>query len=299
MVETVDVDCLRDELSVSLLDHVHNLLLDKVEILSVASRSAADDVVDLDIIFLLAEASTVHGIGEFDEDRVLLHDPLDMLTTDANDTLVVLIRHVERDGSRHLLLDQVESVFSGLVLCTTNYNVKVVLVEAIEHDLHAAVAHNLVDLAVLLAADEFFVLVCKLNLDTHVVLRLLHEWDVANHHQSSSHGIVRSIDMKVELLEADFSARIDANVREHGTDIGCGGRTLRRIRMSDEPRSTVELPSLFVVSIGDSASRSCNLQEPSIRAQCARRAGHLCPGREQRLAGHQEEEAKCTSRWSQ
>jgi hypothetical protein len=88
------------------------------------------------------------------------------------------------------LLDKVQTVLRGLVLGATDNNVEIVLVESVKHDLHTAVAHDLVNLAVLLTADEFFVLVGKLDLHAHVVLRLLHEWDVADHHQSSPNSIV-------------------------------------------------------------------------------------------------------------
>jgi hypothetical protein len=190
MVQTIDVDRLGDKFSISLLDHIHDLLLDKIEVLGVTGWRTTDDVVNLDVVFLLAVAATVHGVRKLHKDRVLLHNALNVLTTDTNDALVVLVRHVERDGRRHLLFDQIEAVLRGLVLGTTNYNVEVVFVESVKHDLHTAVAHDLVDLAVLLTTDEFFVLVGKLNLHTHVVLRLLHEWDVADHHQSSSNSIV-------------------------------------------------------------------------------------------------------------
>ena len=78
------------------LNHVHDFLLDEIETLCIARGGAADDIVHLDIIVLLANSAAVHCIGEFDEDRVLLHDALDVLATNANDTLVVLIRDMER-----------------------------------------------------------------------------------------------------------------------------------------------------------------------------------------------------------
>jgi hypothetical protein len=95
VVETVNGNRLGHELSIDLLDHVHDLLLDKLQVVGVTRRSAADDVVNLDVIVVLANATTVHGVGELDEDRVLLHDALDVLATNANDALVVLVRHVE------------------------------------------------------------------------------------------------------------------------------------------------------------------------------------------------------------
>lgn len=61
-----------------------------------------------------------------------------MLSADPNDTLVILVRHMERDGGRHFLFDKVEPVFGGLVLTAYNVNVEVVFVEAIKDDLDVA-----------------------------------------------------------------------------------------------------------------------------------------------------------------
>lgn len=235
MIQPIDIDGLGDELRIGLLDHIHDLLLDKVQVLGIAGRRAADDIVDLDVVFLFTVASTVHSVGELDEDRVLLHDALDVLTTDTNDALVVLIRNVERDGRGHLLLNEVKTVLRGFVLGATDYDVEVVLVEAIEDDLHTTVAHDLVDLAILLTTDELFVLVGKLDLHTHIVLRLLHEWNVTDDHQSSPDSIVGSVDVEVELLEADFSARVDADVGEHRTYVSGCRWALCGVRVSDEP----------------------------------------------------------------
>ena len=61
-----------------------------------------------------------------------------MLATDSDDALVVLIRDVERDRSRHLLLNEIKSVLGGIVLCSTDVDIEVVFVEAIENDLDVA-----------------------------------------------------------------------------------------------------------------------------------------------------------------
>lgn len=58
----------------------------------------------------IKERTSVHGVGEFDEYGVLLHDPLDMLTTNSDNSLVVLVGNVEGDGGRHLLFNQGESL---------------------------------------------------------------------------------------------------------------------------------------------------------------------------------------------
>jgi hypothetical protein len=61
-----------------------------------------------------------------------------MLSTDTYNTLVILVRHMERDGSRHFLFDKVKPIFGGLVLAAYNVNVEVVFVEAIKDDLDVA-----------------------------------------------------------------------------------------------------------------------------------------------------------------
>ena len=61
-----------------------------------------------------------------------------MLATYSDDTLVILIRYMEGDRSGHLLLDEVKSVLSSVVLCSTNVNIEVVFVEAIEDNLDVA-----------------------------------------------------------------------------------------------------------------------------------------------------------------
>lgn len=174
-----------------------------------------------------------------------------MLSANADNALVILIGDVEGDGGRHLLFDKVETVLGGLILGTADHNVKVVLVETIKDNLHAAVAHDLVNFAVFLSADKLLVLIGKLNLDAHVVLRLLDEGDVANDHQGSSDSIIGSIDVEVELLEADFGTGIDTDVREHRTNIESSRWTLRRVGVSNKPRCTVELASLNFVSVGN------------------------------------------------
>lgn len=235
VVEAVNIDGLTDKLGVSLLDHVHDLLFDQVQALGIARRRAANDVVDFDVVLVLAKATAVHGIGELDEDRVLLHDALDVLAADADDALVVLVRDVERDGGGHLLLDHLQPIFSGLVLGAADYNVEVVLVEDIEDDLNATVAHDLVDLAVLLTTNKLFVLVGKLELDAHTVLGLLDKRNSFNHHHGSLYGVIGSIDVEVELLKADLGSGIDADIREHSTNISRGGRALQWIRVGNEP----------------------------------------------------------------
>ena len=120
------------------LHHVHNLLFDKIKVLSIASRSTADNIVNLDIVVILSDTTAIHSVGELDKHGVLFHDPLNVLPSNTNDTLVVLVRDVERNRRRHLLFDKVQTVFRCLVLRSTNIDVEIVLVEAVKQDLYVA-----------------------------------------------------------------------------------------------------------------------------------------------------------------
>jgi hypothetical protein len=106
--------------------------------LGIASWGAANDIVDFDIVIFTAHATSVHRIRELDENGVLLHDSLDMLTTDSNDALVVLVGDMERDGSGHFLLDKGQALLHGIVTATHDVDVEVVLIEAVKNDLHIA-----------------------------------------------------------------------------------------------------------------------------------------------------------------
>lgn len=61
-----------------------------------------------------------------------------MLTANTDNSLVVLIRNVEGNRSRHLLLNKIKTTLGGLKLVSANVNVEVVLVEAIEDNLNVA-----------------------------------------------------------------------------------------------------------------------------------------------------------------
>jgi len=241
VVETVNRNRLGHELGIDLLNHVHDLLLDKLKVVGVTRRSAADDVVNLDVIIVLANATTVHGIRELDEDRVLLHDALDVLASNANDALVVLVRHVERDRSWHLKLHKIQTTLCSLVLRTAHVNVEVVLIEAIKDNLDIALTHDLVDFAVLLAADKLLVLIRKLHLNTQSALGALQERKAVDDRHCSLDRVVATVDVEVELLERDLSTRVDTNIGEHGPDVRRSRLSLVRVGSGDPPRGTVEL----------------------------------------------------------
>lgn len=120
------------------LHHVHDLLLDKIQVLGIASRSAANNVVDLHVIIVLSNTTTIHSVGEFHKHGVLFHDTLNVLPSNTDDTLVILVRNVERNRRRHLLLDKVKTMFGCLVLGSTNIDVEIVLIETIEENLNVA-----------------------------------------------------------------------------------------------------------------------------------------------------------------
>ena len=69
---------------------------------------------------------------------MLLHDSLDVLPTNTDNSLVVLVWNMERDGGRHLLLDQAKTLLHRVITGGHNVDVEIVLVEAIEDDLNIA-----------------------------------------------------------------------------------------------------------------------------------------------------------------
>ena len=155
MVETVDNDSLGDQIGVletsvavrlrrdcfathNFLDHVHDLLLDKVKALSIPSRGTTDHIVNLDIFVFLAHPTSFHGIGKLNEHGVLLHNALNMLSANTDDALVVLIWNMERDRSRHLLFNQIQAILDSFVLAAANIDIEIVLVESVEDDLNVA-----------------------------------------------------------------------------------------------------------------------------------------------------------------
>lgn len=98
-------------------------------------------------------------------------------------------------------------------------------------------AHNLVDLAIFLAADELFVLVGQLNLDPHLVGAALDEGNLVDDHHCRLYSIVGSVDGEGQILKADIGSRVRTDIREHGSDIswGWGAHASLRIRHYDPP----------------------------------------------------------------
>jgi hypothetical protein len=225
------------------LDHIHNLLLDQIQALCVSSGCPTNDVVNLDVIVILTDTAPIHGVGELDEHRIFLHDTLDVLTTDADDTLVILIRNMKGDGRGHLLLYQIEPILCRLILSAADIDVEIIFIETVEYYLHITwchryhqekiwllhskirsggereekkkfffsnenphtLPHYLIDLAILLAAYKFFVFVCEFDLHTYLVGAPLDKRDLIDDHHCCLDGIIRSVDRERQIFEANIS----------------------------------------------------------------------------------------------
>jgi hypothetical protein len=122
----------------STIHHFKNFVLHGVKILSISRGRATDDVVDLDIIVFAAHSTAVHSVRKLDKDGVLLHNPLNVLASNTNDSLVVLIGDVERDRRGHFLLDHAEASLHKVVVDGHDVDVEIVLVEPVKDDLYIA-----------------------------------------------------------------------------------------------------------------------------------------------------------------
>jgi hypothetical protein len=206
--------------------------------LSITRWRSADHVVDLDVVVFLPSSPSIHRIREFDEDGVFLHDPLDVLPSNADNTFVVLVGDVEGYRGRHFLLHQVQTIFGSIILSTAHIDIKIILVEAVEDDLYVAcaslvimpgqtllskitLAHDLVDLPILLPTDKLLVLVGKLNLDANLVIISIDKRYLVDHHHRCFDGIIRAVDSKSEFVKTDICARVYADIREHNADVSC------------------------------------------------------------------------------
>jgi hypothetical protein len=79
------------------LDHIHNFLLNKIQALRVSSRSSANDIVHLNVIILLSDSTSIHGIGELDKHGIFLHDSLNVLSSNPNNAFMILVWHMKGD----------------------------------------------------------------------------------------------------------------------------------------------------------------------------------------------------------
>lgn len=80
-------------------------------------------------------------------------------------------------------------------------------------------AHDLIDLSILLATDKLLVFVCQLNFYTHLIRGAFDEWNLVDHHHCRFDSIVRAVDGESQLIKADISARISTNVGQHSADV--------------------------------------------------------------------------------
>ena len=87
---------------------------------------------------------------------------------------MVGLRYVERNLRRELLLEKSEALKDRRVRAS-NVDQEVVVVESLELDLDIRHLHNLVDFAILLAANELAVLVGELDLEANLMVEGLQE----------------------------------------------------------------------------------------------------------------------------
>ena len=152
------------------IDKLHHGLLQIIEIDSVLGWSPCDNVVF--IIIVSSQRCKFLSIRELDVDTVFLHDPLDTAPTHADDALVISLWDVERDLRRKLLLQQGEPLKYGAIVAS-EIDEEIVVIERLKLNLHVRCLHDLVDLAIFLAADKFTVLIGQLDLETDLVVERL------------------------------------------------------------------------------------------------------------------------------
>lgn len=86
-------------------------------------------------------------------------------------------------------------------------------------------SHDLVDFAVLLAANKFLMLVGQLDLDTHLIGRTLDEWNLINDHHSCLDSIIGTVDGERKFLKANIGTRVCTDVGQHSSNVGRRGST--------------------------------------------------------------------------
>ena len=74
-------------------------------------------------------------------------------------------------------------------------------------------AHDFIDLAILLPTDKFFVFIGKFDLNANLILCPFDKRDLSYHHHSSFNSIIGAVDGKRELFKANISPRVGADVR--------------------------------------------------------------------------------------
>ena len=154
------------------VDKFHNGLLEIVQVHGILGRCTGNDVVF--VVIVTTHSRKLLGIRKLDVHTILLHDALDAATSDADDTLMVGLRNVERDLGRQFLLEKGKSLQDRCVIAG-DVDQEVVFVESLNLNLHVSSLHDLVNLAVLLATDEVTMLVGQLQLESHFMMIVLRE----------------------------------------------------------------------------------------------------------------------------
>ena len=162
------------------VDKFHNGLLEIIQIHGILGRRTGNDVVF--VVIVTTHSRKLLGIRKLDVHTILLHDALDAATSDADDTLMVGLRNVERDLGRQFLLKKSECLQDRCVIAG-DVDQEVVFVESLKLNLHVSSLHDLVDLAVLLATNELAVLVGKLDLEANLVVEALYEKAPIRHNE--------------------------------------------------------------------------------------------------------------------
>ena len=162
------------------VDKFHNGLLEIVQVHGILGRCTGNDVVF--VVIVTTHSRKLLGIRKLDVHTILLHDALDAATSDADDTLMVGLRNVERDLGRQFLLKKGESLQDRCVIAG-DVDQEVVFVESLKLNLHVSSLHDLVNLAVLLATNELAVLIGELDLEANLMVETLYEKAPIRHNE--------------------------------------------------------------------------------------------------------------------
>ena len=162
------------------VDKFHNGLLEIVQVHGILGRCTGNDVVF--VVIVTTHSRKLLGIRKLDVHTILLHDALDAATSDADDTLMVGLRNVERDLGRQFLLKKSESLQDRCVIAG-DVDQEVVFVESLKLNLHVSGLHDLVNLAVLLATNELAVLIGELDLEANLMVETLYEKAPIRHNE--------------------------------------------------------------------------------------------------------------------
>src|SRR5579862_2510361 len=94
-------------------------------------------------------------------------------------------------------------------------------------------AHNFVDLSVLLPADKFLMFTCQLDFNSHLILRLVHKGYLVDNKQCSFYAVIRSINGEGQFIKADISTTVHAHIGKHSPNIRrrWGSEGIRRVRV--------------------------------------------------------------------